>query len=197
MDMQFNDFSVQPYLPYQIISVLLKDKSNEAESLWKCLKYATTDALNKNDLTLEEKKALIWTDESDEENYNVFMKPLIGSSLNTAQSQQQIRIYRYTTTPINRLNAVICFEADFITNEKTSMVYYNGVLCERSDLMESLFLKIFNGRDINIGSGYLSFDRTLTRSAMSTFNINNSTTLFGRSLILGLNYNNITNNGIC
>lgn len=195
--MSFNDFSSQPYLPYQIISVLVKDTSQEAEDFWKCLKYATENALDNDNLTVEEKLNLIWTNQTDEENYNVFMKPLVGSSLNKAQSQQQLRIYRYTTTPTNRLSAVICFEADFITSEKTAMVYYNGILCERTDLMESLFLKIFNGKDVGVGSGYLSFDREISRSSNSTFNINNSVSLFGRSLILCLQYTNITNGDTC
>ena len=184
--MAFNNFYEMPDFPYRIIEVLLKDNSQETEDFWKLLKYADQDALSKPNLTLKERKALVWTGDSIEQKYNVFLKPLIGSSLDTAEAQNQLRLYRYNTMPTNQYEAIICFEADFITNEKTSLVRRNKILCERTDLMESLFLSIMNGRDIKIGSGVFQFNRELSRSCNSQLNIGNSKTFYGRSLILGL-----------
>ena len=184
--MAFNNFYEMPDFPYRIIEVLLKDNSQETEDFWKLLKYADQDALSKPNLTLKERKALVWTGDSIEQRYNVFLKPLIGSSLDTAEAQTQLRLYRYNTMPTNQYEAIICFEADFITNEKTSLVRRNKILCERTDLMESLFLSIMNGRDIKIGSGVFQFNRELSRSCNSQLNIGNSKTFYGRSLILGL-----------
>ena len=184
--MAFNNFYEMPDFPYRIIEVLLKDNSQETEDFWKLLKYADQDALSKPNLTLKERKSLVWTGDSIEQKYNVFLKPLIGSSLDTAEAQTQLRLYRYNTMPTNQYEAIICFEADFITNEKTSLVRRNKILCERTDLMESLFLSIMNGRDIKIGSGVFQFNRELSRSCNSQLNIGNSKTFYGRSLILGL-----------
>ena len=184
--MAFNNFYEMPDFPYRIIEVLLKDNSQETEDFWKLLKYADQDALSKPNLTLKERKALVWTGDSIEQKYNVFLKPLIGSSLDTAEAQTQLRLYRYNTMPTNQYEAIICFEADFITNEKTSLVRRNKILCERTDLMESLFLSIMNGRDIKIGSGVFQFNRELSRRCNSQLNIGNSKTFYGRSLILGL-----------
>ena len=186
--MDFNNFAEMPDFPYRIIEVLLKDTSQQTENFWKLLKYTDQDALKKKNLTSTEKKNLIWTGDSLEQNYNIFLKPMVGSSLDTAEAQTQLRLYRYNTVPTNQYEAVICFEADFITNEKTSLIRRNGLLCERTDVMESLFLNILNGRDIKIGSGFLQFNRTLSRSCNSQLNIGNSKSFYGRSLILALNY---------
>lgn len=186
--LDFNNFAEMPEFPYRIIEVLLKDSSQQTEDFWKLLKYADQNALKKKNLTLSEKKALIWTGDSLEQNYNVFLKPMIGSSLDTAEAQTQLRLYRYNTVPTNQYEAIICFEADFITNEKTSLIRRNGLLCERTDVMESLFLNIMNGRDIKIGSGFLQFNRALSRSCNSQLNLGNSKSFYGRSLIMALNY---------
>ena len=172
--MAFNDFSEMPYIPYKIITALLNEESQIAEDFWKLLKYADVDALDKDNLTYDEKVALIWRGDSIEQNFNVFLKPLIGSSLDTAEAQTQLRVFRFTSMPTNQFEAIITIEADFITNEKTSIVYQNGMLCERTDLMESMFLNIFNGRDIGLGSGFVTFNREFSRSCNSQLNIGNS-----------------------
>ena len=195
--MAFNNFYEMPDFPYRIIEVLLKDKSQETEDFWKLLKYTDADALSKPNLTLKERQKIVWTGDSLEQNYNVFLKPLIGSSLDTAEAQTQLRLYRYNTVPTNQYEAIICFEADFITNEKTALVRRNKILCERTDLMEALFLSIMNGRDIKIGSGVFQFNRELSRTCNSQLNIGNSKSFYGRSLILGLQFINGETGGGC
>ena len=195
--MAFNNYAEMPQLPYKILTALLTEESEAAENFWKLLKYADVDALKKDNLTYDEKMALIWTGDSIEQNYNVFLKPLIGSSLDTAEAQTQLRIFRYTTMPITRCEAVITIEADFITNEKTCLVYQNGILCERTDLMEALFLDIMNGRDIEIGSGVVMFDRELSRSCNSQLNIGNSKSFYGRSLVMALEFISGESGGLC
>ena len=195
--MAFNNYKEMPQLPYKIIATLLTDESNAAEDFWKLLKYADVEALSKPNLTYDEKVALIWRGDSIEQNYNVFLKPLVGSSLDDAEAQTQLRIFRYTTMPTTRLEAVMTIEADFITNEKTCLVYQDGLLCERTDLMESLFLDIMNGRDIEIGSGVIMFDRELSRSCNSQLNIGNSKSFYGRSLVMALEFISGESGGLC
>lgn len=195
--MAFNDFAEMPQIPYKIITTLLIETSKEAEDFWKLLKYTEQDALEKDNLTYEEKFALIWRGDSIEQNYNVFLKPLVGSSLDTAEAQTQLRVFRYTTMPTNQYEAIICFEVNFITHEKTALVYQDGLLCERTDLMESLFLNIMNGRDIEIGSGIITFNREFSRSCNSQLNIGNSKSFYGRSLVMALNFANGESGGQC
>lgn len=195
--MAFNDFSEMPYIPYKMLEALLTEESQVAQDFWKLLKYADVDALDKDNLTYDEKVELIWRGESLEQNYNVFLKPLIGSSLDTAEAQTQLRIFRFTSMPTNQFEAILTIEADFITNEKTALVYQNGMLCERTDLMESMFLNIFNGRDIGVGSGFITFNREFSRSCNSQLNIGNSKSFYGRSLVLAINFVSGESGGLC
>lgn len=195
--MAFNDFSEMPYIPYKMLEALLTEESQVAQDFWKLLKYADVDALDKDNLTYEEKVELIWRGESLEQNFNVFLKPLIGSSLDTAEAQTQLRIFRFTSMPTNQFEAILTIEADFITNEKTALVYQNGMLCERTDLMESMFLNIFNGRDIGVGSGFVTFNREFSRSCNSQLNIGNSKSFYGRSLVLAINFASGESGGLC
>ena len=195
--MAFNNFKEMPQLPYKVVTTLLTDESKSAEDFWKLLKYVDNDALSKPNLTYEEKMDLIWDGDSLEQNYNVFLKPLIGSSLDNAEAQTQFRVFRFTTMPTSRLEAVMTIEADFITNEKTCLVYQDGILCERTDVMESLFLDVMNGRDIEIGSGVVMFDRELSRSCNSQLNIGNSKSFYGRSLVMALEFISGESGGLC
>lgn len=186
----FNNFSDMPKIPYRIVEEMLTDESKEVQNFWKLLKYPTKDCLSKDDLTFEEKKAMIWDGDSSEQNHNVFFKPLIGNSTESAESQTQLRLFRYSTMPESVIQAIICFEAQLITNEKSSLVMEDGMLCERTDLMEAYFLNFMNGRDIQIGSSYFQFNRQLSRSCNSQLSIGNSKAFYGRSVILGLSYVN-------
>lgn len=195
--LSYNNFSEMPDIPYSIIEVMLTDESQEIEDFWKLLKYPTIDCLQKDNLTFKEKKELIWFDDTREENYHIFFKPLIGNSTEKAEQQTQLRLYRNMTMPTNSFNAIICFEADLITNEKSSMVKRNGKICERTDLMEAYLLNFLNGRDIKVGSGYFQFNRELSRSCNSQLNISNSKSFYGRSVILALEYVNVDSGCYC
>lgn len=187
-DSAINNFGDVPFIPSQIVTALLTEQTEEAEMFWKLLYYSEPDALTKANLTKKQKKDCIWSGQTLENNYHIFYKPLIGAALDSANSQTQMRLYRTTTNPTSRLDALINFEVVFITNEKESMVRYKGYWVERTDLIESLFLSVINGRDLGVGVGTLKFDRELSRSCSSSLGISNSKTFYGRTLILGLRF---------
>lgn len=177
-----NDFSEMPKIPYAITSALIKYGS---ENLWKLLKYQTVDALDKQNLTLEEKKKLIWDGSSDEQNYTIFLKGLIGNSLDDSREQMRLQIFRHGTMPITKIDASLVYEFDIITHEKCSTIKYEGIIYERTDLIEEEILSCLNGREIGIGT-FISFDREKSRSCQSIMNISNSKSFYGRSLFLCL-----------
>lgn len=219
----FNNFSEVPRIPYKILEILLGDNDDKITEntkygvptkiaeIWKMLKYNTNDCLEqkfdkkkgefvpiKKWLTFDERKAMIWDgSQADEGQCSLFLKPLIGTSLNTAEMQTQIRLYRISTMPINQYEGVLCYEFDIITNERTCLVERNKELMERTDLIENTLLSVLNGRDIGVGTGYLTFNKELTRSCGSMLNINNSKTLYGRSIVFGLDYASPEVGGIC
>lgn len=178
-----NDFSQVPFIPYNIVSSLIK---NGSEDLWKLLKYQTIDALDRPSLTIKEKKDLIWDGSSNEQDFTIFFKSLIGNALDDSKEQMRLQIFRYTTSPITIINSNLIYEIDIITHEKCSPVRYNGIICERTDILEQEILSCLNGRDVGIGT-FMAFDRQQSRSCQSFMNISNSKAFYGRSLFLSLN----------
>ena len=177
----YNNFSTMATFPYKIVEYLLL---NGSEELWKLLKYQTVDALDNADLTIEEKKKMVWDGiDPQEEYYSIFLKPLIGNSLDSGEEQCQLRIYRYDTVPVNKIESVVVYQIDIICQEKCANVYVDDVFCERTDAIESLLLKDLNGANIG-GTGELVFDRTLSRTCKSLMSISNSKSFYGRSLYL-------------
>lgn len=192
-----NNFMELPLLPYKVFEYLAQSKSEEAEMLWKLLKYSTADCLSMPNLTYEEKVSMIWSGQTNEEDFALFNKPLVTNSLGSAEEMNQIRMFRYGTIPNSKIEATVLFELDIYTNDKTACVFYNDILCEKTDLEESLLLSLLNGVDLGIGYNFLRFDRENVRSSQSMANISNSKSFFGRTLMLSLSYSNIDSGGIC
>ena len=184
--LSYNSFLDIPEIPYKIIDYEIVHGD---ERIWKLLKYPTKDALSHNNLTLEEKRSMIWTgNDTNEQLYNVFLKSLIGNSIDDASEQSQLRIYKLGSKPTNQYQSVSSYEFDIVCHEKCSNVYYgynNSILCERTDVIESLLLNDLNGNQVT-GVGFLKFDRQLDVEDISRLNISNSKSFYGRSLIMSV-----------
>ena len=202
MEQKFASFKSIPLIPYLIIEKLALDVSEDAENLWKLLKYTSVDTLSKPNLTFDEKMAIVWTpnkQNSTQENlFNVFLKPLVPSSLNTDESQTQLKIFRYKTSARSQYESIILYEFDIMVNEVSCMVYDDmGRLLEKTDIMESLLIELLNKLDLGIGINYLRFDRMNGGTCESILNINNSKSLYGRSFLLALRYWDDSKGGDC
>ena len=194
----FNNFKDIPSLVYKIFIYLMTNESDECNNFWKVLNYPIDDALSKLNLTIEQKRALIWNGDSIENDYKLFNKPLISDSMIDANSMIQIRMYRHSLIPTTRLDATILLETDFYTNDKTAQIRdENGNLVERTDWLEASFLTMLNGIDLGLGYNYLQFNREINRSVMSSININNSKSFYGRSMLMALQYSKIDSGGYC
>lgn len=183
-----NNFGNLPLVPYRIIETLASEDTEEAEMFWKLLCYSQPDCMEKDNLTEDEKTDTVYLGESLENDYHIFMKPLIGAALDSAQSQTQMRIYRNVTDPTSSIEALANFTIIFTTNEKESTVRYKGMAFERTDLLETLFLNIMNKRDLGVGVGYLEYDDKASRACGSTLGINNSKSFYGRTLVMALKF---------
>lgn len=192
--MSFNNFNNLPTLPYKIFERLATLTSDDSENLWKAIAYDTIDCISQTALTYEQKIALIWNaNQSDELSYRIFNKPLIVSAMNTSAEMTQLRMYRYGIIPTNRQQAVILFETDIYTADKTACIYdENGINVERTDYIEAKLLSCLNGADLNVGVDYFRFDAELNSSIKSLMNINNSKAFYGRSLLMGMIYADIS-----
>lgn len=200
--LSYNNFKLMPEVPNMILTKLMTDTSTSAENLWKLLKYPTYEPLINPNLTFDEKYAMVWSPKQpnyEQENlFNVFLKPLIPSALNTAEEQLQLRIYRYINKPITTLESMLIYQFDVITQEACSLVYNeNDVMCERTDLIESYLLDCLNGSDLQIGSSFFTFSAQMNNQIGSVLDINNAKSLFGRTMRLALSYVGADNGGVC
>ena len=190
----YNNFLHMPQVPYKIFERLVLSTSRSAENLFKILKYATTDAISQSNLTVDEKMTMLWTPDatnaSQQNLFSIFLKPLVSSALDDAVQQIQLRIYKVVNKPTTNVVATIGYQFDMYTSEVCCMVYdEEGFLVERTDLMEAYLLDVLNGSDIEVGSSYFQFyNRELNSISRSNLSINNSKSLYGRSMVLSLLY---------
>ena len=62
---------------------------------------------------------------------------------------------------------------------------YNGIPCNRGDVVEAEILKTLNGADVG-GVGMLQFNTKLSTASRSSLNLGNSKTFTGTSLVLSV-----------
>lgn len=183
-----------PLIPYQILDKLVTDTSIHAEKIWKMLKYPDAKAFENPNLTYKEKMELVYNPTEQlntlpQDNFRVFLKPLVPASLNSDLNQTQLRISILETKSRNQREAAISCILSVTTNEMSYGVYDDYFrLLDRTDVMVSLLLEVLNGTDIGVGSGMLSFTSLPEGRSMVLSNINNGKSTYGKSLILFLRY---------
>lgn len=183
---KFNSYDQLPYIPYKLVEELAK--SEESDNIFKLLYYKEYDALSQPSLTFEQKMDMIWCNQDEEENYNIFLKPLVVNEIVDATTQ--LRIYKSDINPTDNMMSVVCYEFDFVTGAKIAMVDYNGIPCPRIDVLETEVLKSLNGKD-TLGVGYFQFNTELSRLCRERLAFSNGKTFFGNSLIFGVTLSSI------
>ncbi|MGL4452270.1 MAG: hypothetical protein ACRCTZ_13895, partial [Sarcina sp.] len=72
MDNLFNQATRVPFIPYRIVEQLMAN-----EDFWKILKYPTYDCISKPNLTIEEKSMMIWKNQDNSQDYNIFFNNVV------------------------------------------------------------------------------------------------------------------------
>lgn len=202
MEQRYASFLKMPKIPNSILERLAFSQSDYAEGFWKLLKYSDIEALDKPNLTFEEKLDLVFSPDKlinsrTEDTFNVFLKPLVASSLSDAKSQTQLRFYRVKTVPRNQYEGVYIYELDLYTNETACMVRLDNIMCEKLDVMEAFLLEELQMLDTGVGINLLRFDRLPSASCESTLSINDSKAIYGRKFLLALAYLDGSEGGGC
>ena len=168
-------------LPYNILSFLMVNNEN----IWKLLKYNTSNALSFPNLTIEEKRALIFNGVGDSENYNVFRCPFVDDAFTKEVSQ--LRIYSLTINPNNRSVSTIDFAIDCITHVKLSNI--NG--CKnRAEIMVEEIIKTLNGQDID-GVGRLFMDERESSYDGARSSLFNNRYFWGFQIVMSVKYGDL------
>lgn len=124
----------------------------ESENIWKLLYYNTPDALDQPNLTLDQKRAMIYRGEEDASLFHVFMD--IGQPDVFVKEVAIVRICPWAIKPENYYygKILMSFEA-YSHNKINTLDNYQT----RIDTIIGEFLRIFNGAMIG-GVGRLYFN---------------------------------------
>jgi hypothetical protein len=144
----YNSLELMPLLSYNIITYLIENN----ETIWKLLKYNSSDAWNKNNLSQSEKRALVYSNQSNIEDYRVFMD---SGQDNAWQSKICIlRVPVLEVYPTNRIvaNVTIGFEV-YCHSEIYTMSNYQT----RVDVIVKELISTLNEVEVG-GLGKLFFD---------------------------------------
>ena len=143
---QYEDFDS---IPYNCIKVMIESD----EQIWKLLKCNTADAWEKPDLTLDEKRALIYNGNDNTADFRVFMD--IGQPDVLTDEICIVRISTYSIYPENRTIGTISVLFEVYANYK---INHLSNYKTRLDIIVKRFIQIFNGKTV-AGIGKLYFDR--------------------------------------
>lgn len=197
----FNRYSNLDNIEWKIINYLINSESKYANYLWKVLKYDTEDCLTKDDLTKEEKLALVYTNNGEATKFRVFMTPFVDDAWE--QQSSHLHIYVYGINPMSHLTGKVhvCFEC--IIHNKISNIYGdaseynpqtnpveldsngNPVTLYKSRATEMLkdIIASLNGEMIN-GIGVLQFNEELSPYDTAKAALWNSKNFFGYRVIM-------------
>lgn len=157
------------------------------EDIWKLLKYDTQDALEKPNLTREEKAKLIYPGASggDMDDYRVFRTPYLDDL--TTNQQAQLRIYLESITPDTRLYGTVDVNIEVICHVK--MVELNDYQ-NRAESIVWQVIKTLNGADVG-GIGKLFFDRNGSFYDLIKMNRYNNRNFYGYTITMSTKMGNI------
>lgn len=199
----FNKFYGMQFIPYNIIYHLITD--NKAENFWKILYYNTPDCLSKPNLTLSQKRNLIWAPKQTpngmilpdrQEDYNIYLTYLVGNM--QLDGKTILKIYQLDNNPINKYISTLSYEIDIITGYKIPIIDYEGIPVNRCEALEYELLNCLNGADV-AGAGLLQFNTDLDggRLDKARANVGNNSTFSGLSLIMSVQLSNVSSNNLC
>ena len=157
------------------------------EDIWKLLKYDTQDALEKPNLTREEKARLIYPGASggDMDDYRVFRTPYLDDL--TTNQQAQLRVYLESITPDTRLYGTVDVNIEVICHVK--MVELNDYQ-NRAESIVWQVIKTLNGADVG-GIGKLFFDRNGSFYDLIKMNRYNNRNFYGYTITMSTKMGNI------
>ena len=176
-------FEDLPQYQYKILEYLFSN-----ENIWKLLYYNTPDALYQSNLTMAQKRALIYTANGntypqDTTIYRVFLTDLSDDMWNEQASFMRITLP--AVFPTNRTEGILSFNIDVLVHTKIDML--NSTISRKVCLLSNI-LKSLNGAEIG-GVGKLTFNRKLsmTDKAVSE-GLTNGRSFSGYQITLSTNY---------
>lgn len=181
----YNNFSQLSYVPYNIVMTLAQNNEN----IFKILKYNTYDCLTQPNLSFEEKMGMIYKNQDQQQDYRIFLNPLVENMQYDATTI--MKCFRYDSWPKNHLLATVVYEFDILFGDKIAMIDYNGIPCNRADVMETEIMKTLNGTFALNGVGAFQFNAELSQYCRSRMVLNNTRNYNGCTIFMAMQIGSI------
>ena len=180
----YNRYDTIRDIGYLLINELIKNN----DDIWKLLKYNTPDALMRDFLTLDEKRALIFDGftNPDSEEYRVFRQPFLDDAFE--QQVTQLRCYLLSINPENRSVGTITYALETVCHTKIlSLANYEN----RLEVMVQQLFQTLNG--VNVGAiGEFVFDDNSSFFDLSSVNMYNNRNFMGFTTVLSCKVGDLT-----
>ena len=144
-------YQILPSLAYKIIDHLITNPN--AEIIWRLLKYNTVDAYKQPNLSISEKRGLIYKGGGHQEDCSVFIDFSFDDATNEAKTF--LRIYPATIFPTNRTIGICGINFEILSHTK---INHLANYTTRVDTIMQAIISVLNGADIG-GIGVMYFDR--------------------------------------
>jgi hypothetical protein len=150
LDNGFNQFSLLPNLPLNVIKYLVDNNEN----IWKIIKYPSADCLDKSNLTQAEKFNLIYNAQPISSDYRVFMDSASSDDL-TDEQVSLLRVFPTNISPENQVLSIVHIGFEAICHSKINML---NTYQPRSLVLATEVISTLNGQNVN-GIGVLQFNK--------------------------------------
>lgn len=146
----YNKYVILPQIPYKILEHLFV--SPDAEIIWKLLDYKNQEDWNKPNLTLEQKRKLVYGGEIKQEDYNIFLDFALDEAV--TKETAFLRIYPSTIYPENRVTGIVGINFEILVHTR---INHLSNYQTRIDTILQALIQTLNG--VNVGGiGNLFFD---------------------------------------
>lgn len=188
----YNSMKALPSIPYAIMSYL----ATKDEIIWKLLAYNDYNALDKSNLTFQQKMDLIWVPEKNklQSEYGVFLTNLVEDAI--SESKCIMKLYNYYVHAKELYKSTVVYSFDFLYGGNMSLVEYDGIPVSRGDLFINRILTILNGANVG-GVGTLTFLDDMSRYDLARSVVGNSKTFTGVQLFMSVMIGDTGERGIC
>jgi hypothetical protein len=155
MDLDYNQYAGFAQIPYKIMEYLMVSNT----VIWKLLKYPSSNALQQADLTMAEKRALVYGGQpitTTEYPYRLFTVRFVDNAMTAEMTH--LHIYINHVVPQNAQIGTIDICFDCFCHNKIAVLSYPNYKPNRYDVMFEELMKTLNGKDVDT-LGRLYFNR--------------------------------------
>jgi hypothetical protein len=171
----YNQYVGLGMMPYKIITHLLLNN----EDIFKLLKYNENNALDLNNLSISEKRNLIYKGQTDSSPYKIFMQPTTDDAFPDTGSF--LRVYIVDIYPTDHIKGLVTIAFEILCHNKINSL--NNYSTRMHWMLQNI-LSTFNGANID-GIGELFFNaKASNRMNYAKQNLYNGKNYFGYTICM-------------